>query len=134
MDRVDILHPAEISPVISRAQILEAREIVNRIYVDEKAKNYIVDLVYATREPDLYGLKIKHLIEIGASPRATIYLQQAARAMAFLQGEGNVFPNDVKQVAVDVLRHRVKETYEAEAENISSEDIIRRILDTVPVP
>ena len=134
MDRVDILHPAMVKPVISRAQILQAREIVNRIYVDDKAKNYIVDLVYATREPEVFGLQMKHLIEYGASPRATIYLQQAARALAFLQGEGNVFPNDVKQVAIDVLRHRVKPTYEAEAENITSEDLIRRILETVPVP
>ena len=134
MDRVDMLHPAKVTPVISQKQILQAREIVNQIYVDDKAKNYIVDLVYATREPEVFGLQMKHLIEYGASPRATIYLQQAARALAFLQGEGNVFPNDVKQVAMDVLRHRVKETYEAEAENTTSEDIIRKILDTVPVP
>ncbi len=80
------------------------------------------------------NLKMQHLIEYGASPRATLYLQQAARALAFLQGEGNVFPNDVKQVAMDVLRHRVKESYEAEAENTTSEDIIRKILETVPVP
>jgi MoxR-like ATPase len=134
MDRVDILHPAKVNPVITQQQILKAREVVNQIYVDDKAKNYIVDLVYATREPEVFGLQMKHLIEYGASPRATIYLQQAARALAFLQGEGNVFPNDVKQVAIDVLRHRVKPTYEAEAENMTSEDLIRRILETVPVP
>ena len=134
MDRVDILHPPSTSAVVTKSEILEAREVVNQIYVDDKAKNYIVDLVYATRDPEAFGLKIKHLIEYGASPRATIYLQQASRALAFLQGEGNVFPNDVKQVAMDILRHRVKETYEAEAENITSEDIIRKILDTVPVP
>ena len=134
MDRVDVLHKRVISPVVTRREILEAREVVNQIYVDDKAKNYIVDIVHATRSPETFGLKINHLIEYGASPRATIYLQQAARALAFLQGEGNVFPNDVKQVAMDVLRHRVKETYEAEAENTTSEDIIRRILDTVPVP
>jgi MoxR-like ATPase len=108
--------------------------VVNAIYVDNKAKNYIVDLVQATRNPSAFGLNMKHLIEYGASPRATIYLQQAAKAQAFLQGEGNVFPNDVKQVAMDVLRHRVIVTYEAEAENMTSEDIIRKILDTVPVP
>ncbi len=134
MDRVDLLHPQSLTPVITPAQVMEAREIVNRIYVDAKAKNYIVDIVWATREPEAFGLQIRHLIEYGASPRATIYLQQAARAMAFLQGEGNVFPNDVKQVAMDVLRHRIKPTYEAEAENITAEDIIRKILDTVPVP
>ena len=134
MDRVDLLHPQTLTPVITPAQVMEAREIVNRIYVDAKAKNYIVDIVWATREPEAFGLQLRHLIEYGASPRATIYLQQAARAMAFLQGEGNVFPNDVKQVAMDVLRHRIKPTYEAEAENITAEDIIRKILDTVPVP
>ena len=134
MDRVDLLHANNVSTVVTRQEILEAREVVNQIYVDDKAKNYIVDIVQATRQPDAFGLKIGHLIEYGASPRATIYLQQAARAMAFLQGEGNVFPNDVKQVAMDILRHRVRETYEAEAENTTSEDIIRKILDTVPVP
>jgi MoxR-like ATPase len=134
MDRVDMLHEPVVSPVVTKHEILEAREVVNQIYVDDKAKNYIVDIVQATRNPEAFGLKIGHLIEYGASPRATIYLQQAARALAFLQGEGNVFPNDIKQVAMDVLRHRVKETYEAEAENISSEDIIRKVLDTVPVP
>jgi len=134
MDRVNVLHKQHVDTVVTRDQVLEAREIVNQIYVDDKAKNYIVDLVYATREPETFGMSLKHLIEYGASPRATIYLQQAARAMAFLQGEGNVFPNDVKQVAMDVLRHRVKVTYEAEAENMTSEDIIRKILDTVPVP
>jgi MoxR-like ATPase len=134
MDRVDLLHEKNVSTVVTRQEILEAREVVNQIYVDDKAKNYIVDIVQATRQPEAFGLNIGHLIEYGASPRATIYLQQAARAMAFLQGEGNVFPNDVKQVAMDILRHRVRETYEAEAENTTSEDIIRKILDTVPVP
>ena len=134
MDRVDLLHAPQVEAVVSKEEVIRAREIVNQIYVDDKAKNYIVDIVHATRQPEAFGLKIGHLIEYGASPRATIYLQQAARALAFLQGEGNVFPNDVKQVAMDVLRHRVKETYEAEAENTTSEDIIRKILDTVPVP
>ncbi|MFA7693247.1 MAG: MoxR family ATPase [Candidatus Hydrogenedentes bacterium] len=134
MDRVDLLHPQKVEPVLTRELLLEAREVVNQIYVDDKAKNYIVDLVYATRDPESYGLNIKPLIEYGASPRATIYLQQAARALAFVQGEGNVFPNDVKQVAMDVLRHRIKISYEAEAENMTSEDIIRKILDNVPVP
>jgi MoxR-like ATPase len=134
MDRVDLLHDPQVKPVVSREEILRAREIVNQIYVDDKAKNYIVDIVQATRHPEAFGLDMKNLIEYGASPRATIYLQQAARALAFLQGEGNVFPNDVKQVAMDILRHRVVITYEAEAENITSEDVVRRILDTVPVP
>lgn len=134
MDRVDLLHASEIRSVVQPEEIIEARELVNRIYVDDKAKNYIVDIVCATRDPEAYGLPMKSLIEYGASPRATIYLQQAARAMAFLQGEGNVFPNDIKQVAPDILRHRVKPTYEAEAENITAEEIIRRVLESVPVP
>jgi MoxR-like ATPase len=134
MDRVDVLHKRTARAVVSRDDILRVREVVNQIYVDDKAKNYIVDLVHATRTPETFGLKMSHLIEYGASPRATIYLQQAARAMAFLQGEGNVFPNDVKQVAMDILRHRVKVSYEAEAENTTSEDVIQKILDTVPVP
>ncbi|MBI4558313.1 MAG: MoxR family ATPase [Candidatus Hydrogenedentes bacterium] len=134
MDRVDLLHEPRVRPVVTRQEILRAREVVNQIYVDDKAKNYIVDIVQATRNPDKFGLKLNQLIEYGASPRATIYLQQAARALAFLQGEGNVFPNDVKQVAMDVLRHRVIVSYEAEAENLTSEDIIRQILDAVPVP
>ncbi len=134
MDRVDLLHEPKVNVAVSRDEILRARELVNQIYVDDKAKNYIVDIVQATRHPEALGLDLKNLIEYGASPRATIYLQQAARSLAFLQGEGNVFPNDVKQVAMDILRHRVTVTYEAEAENITSEDIVRRILDTVPVP
>jgi len=134
MDRVDVLHERTANTVVTKHEIIDARKVVNQIYVDDKAKNYIVDIVQATRHPEAFGLDIGHLIEYGASPRATIYLQQAARALAFLQGEGNVFPNDVKQVAMDVLRHRVIITYEAEAENLTSEDLIRKILDNVPVP
>jgi MoxR-like ATPase len=134
MDRVDVLHTTVLESAVTREEILEAREIVNQIYVDDKAKDYIVDIVQATRNPEQFGLDIGHLIEYGASPRATIYLQQASRALAFMQGEGNVFPNDVKQVAMDILRHRVMTSYEAEAEEITSEDVIRKILDTVPVP
>jgi len=134
MDRVDMLHDPKVSTVVSKDEILRAREVVNQVYVDEKAKAYIVDIVQATRHPEAFGLDVKNLIEFGASPRATIYLQQAARALAFVQGEGNVFPNDVKQVAMDILRHRVIVTYEAEAENVASEDVIRKILDAVPVP
>jgi MoxR-like ATPase len=134
MDLVDVLHAPTVTKAVTKQEILDAREIVNQIYVDDKAKNYIVDIVQATRHPETFGLKMSHLIEYGASPRATLYLQQSARALAFLQGEGNVFPNDVKQVAMDVLRHRVIVTYEAEAENLTSEDIIRKILETVPVP
>jgi MoxR-like ATPase len=134
MDRVDLLHQRAVEAVVTRQEVLEAREVVNDIYIDPKAKDYIVDIVHATRKPELYGLQIGHLIEYGASPRATLFLQQGARAMAFLQGEGNVYPHDVKQIAMDVLRHRVKESYEAEAENVTPEHIIKQILETIPVP
>lgn len=134
MDRVDLLRRQKVDPVVTRHELLEARALVNEIYVDPKAKDYIVDIIHATRRPESIGLKIGHLIEYGASPRATLYLQQGARAMAFLQGQGNVYPHDVKQIAMDVLRHRVKESYEAEAENISAEHLIKKILETVPVP
>lgn len=134
MDRVNLLHDVEVHPVVTKQEVLTAQEVVDQIYVDEKAKNYIVDIVRATRNPETFGLDLGSLIEYGASPRATLYLQQAAKGLAFLQGEGNVFPNDVKQVAMDILRHRLIVTYEAEAENVTSEDIIRQILDVVPVP
>ncbi|MGC8739106.1 MAG: AAA family ATPase [Candidatus Hydrogenedens sp.] len=134
LERIDLLHQPSVSTILSKQQVLEMREVVNQIYVDEKIKNYIVDIVQTTRNPDLFGLKINHLIEYGASPRASLYLQQTARAWAFLQGEGNVFPHDIKTMAPDVLRHRIKVSYEAEAENITSEDIIQKILDHVPVP
>jgi MoxR-like ATPase len=134
MDRVDLLHQPTVDPVVTRQEVLEAREVVNDIYIDPKAKDYIVDIVHATRKPEAFGLKIAHLIEYGASPRATLFMQQGARALAFLQGEGNVFPHDVKQIAMDVLRHRVRESYEAEAEGLTPEHLIKQILETVPVP
>ena len=134
MDRVDLLSRRKVEAVVTRQELLDARALVNEIYVDTKVKDYIVDLVHATRQPEAFGLKMSHLIEYGASPRATLFLQQGARALAFLQGEGNVFPHDVKQIAMDVLRHRVKESYEAEAENITPELLIKKILETVPVP
>lgn len=134
LEKVDLLHSTEVSPVLTKENILEMREVVNQIYVDEKIKSYIVDIVHATRYPDTYGLNISHLIEYGASPRASLYLQQTAKAVAFLQGEGNVFPHDVKTMAPDVLRHRIKVSYEAEAENITSDDIIKKILENIPVP
>ncbi|MBL7646670.1 MAG: AAA family ATPase [Candidatus Hydrogenedentes bacterium] len=134
MDRVDLLGRRKVEAVVTRQELLDARALVNEIYVDTKVKDYIVDLVHATRQPEAFGLKMSHLIEYGASPRATLFLQQGARALAFLQGEGNVFPHDVKQIAMDVLRHRVKESYEAEAENITPELLIKKILETVPVP
>jgi MoxR-like ATPase len=120
------------SPVVSPATILAARELVSDIYVDDKIKHYILDIVFATREPKTYGLELSDLIAYGASPRASIYLSIAARA--FLRGRAFVTPEDVKAIAMDVLRHRVIITYEAEAEELTSEDIVQRILDGVEVP
>ena len=107
---------------------------MREIYIDEKIKDYIVDVVHATRQPDKYGLKIKDFISYGASPRATIYLAIVAKANAFIQGRGYVTPQDVKTIGADVLRHRVIVSYEAEAEDKSSEDIIKEIFDNIEVP
>jgi MoxR-like ATPase len=123
------------NPVVSPADILHAREMVKQIYVDDKIKEYVLDLVLTTREPAEHGLpELSQLIEFGASPRASINLITAARAHAFLKGRGFVTPEDIKQIAPDVLRHRIITTYEAEAENITSDHIIRRILDHTDVP
>jgi len=115
-------------------EILKAREVVKQIYVDEKVKNYILDLVFATRRPEDYKIDVGQYIEYGASPRATIFLTQAAKAYAFLRHRAHVTPDDVKTIGMDVLRHRVIPTYEAEAEEITSEDIIKKIFDEVEVP
>ena len=120
--------------VVSARQIVDARHVVNSVYVDDKIRNYIVDLVLATRPPIAASLDLNGYIQNGASPRATIALTLAARATAFLQGRHFVVPQDVKNIAFDVLRHRVSVTYEAEAENITSENAIGKILDTLPVP
>jgi MoxR-like ATPase len=123
-----------IAPVINAEELLAVRQVVNTIYMDDKIKDYIVALVYATRDPRAFNLDLRDYIETGASPRATINLKTVARALAFLARRGFVTPDDVKSAALDVMRHRIRTSYEAEAENISSEDIIRKILDTVPVP
>jgi MoxR-like ATPase len=120
--------------VVGAGQILAARHVVNRLHVDAKIRDYIVDIVLATRPPTLAALNLEGTIQTGASPRATIALTLAARAMAFLQGRHFVVPQDVKAVAFDVLRHRISLTYEAEAENVTAENVIERILGTLPVP
>ena len=124
----------DISGVISPQEILDARSVVDEIYIDEKIKDYIVDIVYATRQPEKYGLKIGPFISYGASPRATIFLAVAAKANAFIQGRGYVTPQDVKTIGYDVLRHRLIISYEAEAEDKTSEDIIKQIFDNIEVP
>jgi len=124
----------EVKKVISPADILKAREVVGQIYVDEKIKDYILNIVFATRNPEEYGLDLKDLIAYGASPRASIYLNLTAKAHAFLKGRGYVTPEDIKAVGMDVLRHRVIVTYEAEAEEISSEEIVKKVFDQIEVP
>ncbi len=125
---------ADLKKVITPADIIRVQGVIDDIYVDEKIKDYILDIVLATREPEEYKLNIKNLITYGASPRASIYLTKAAKAHAFLQGRGFVSPDDVKSIVMDVLRHRVIISYEAEAENMTSEDVIQKILDTIEVP
>lgn len=135
MDRMTGVDLPQIHPVISHHTILRARNIVRNIYVDDKIKEYVLDLVLATRQPGQNGLsELSSLVEFGASPRASIYLIMAARAHAFIKGRGFVTPDDIKELAPDVLRHRIIPTYEAEAENISSDHIVRRILDYTDVP
>ena len=122
------------SQVVTAEQILTARKVVDCIYVDDKVKDYIVDLVCATRDPGKYKIPAEGLIELGASPRATIFLTLAAKSHAFVQGRGYVTPQDVKSIAMDVLRHRVHVSYEAEAEEKNSEHIVQLLLDHLPVP
>lgn len=124
----------EITPVLTIEEILAARKIVNEVYVDEKITDYILNIVFATRDPQAFGVDIHGLLLYGASPRASINLTLAAKAHAFLKGRAYVTPNDIKQLGYDVLRHRLRRTYEAEAEEISPDDILSRIFETVPVP
>ncbi len=134
MERMAGHEPQEVSSIVSPRDIIKAREIVSEIYIDEKVKDYIVDLVYATRNPEEYNLDIKNLVAYGASPRASIYLNIASKAHAFIRGRGFVTPEDVKIVGMDILRHRIIVTYEAEAEEVTSEDIVKRVFDQIEVP
>ena len=125
----------EVQPVLETAQLFEMKKTVSMIYMDDKIKDYVLDVVAATRNPEEFRLKeLKPLIECGASPRASINLCLAARANAFLAGRGYVTPQDVKDIAYEVLRHRIILTYEAEAEEMTSDDIVRKVLESVPVP
>ncbi|MBU3760116.1 MAG: MoxR family ATPase [Candidatus Omnitrophica bacterium] len=135
LERMSSGREIEVLPVMDPQKILELRQIVNQIYIDEKVKDYILDLVFATRAPQEYRLEnLKPLISVGASPRASIMLTRAAKAHAFIRGRGYVTPDDVKQIGMDVLRHRVIVTYEAEAEEMTSEHIVKAIFDQVEVP
>jgi MoxR-like ATPase len=135
VDRATSLVEATASKVLDPEQLLTARQIVRDVYMDDRVKDYIVDVVFATRNPDQKGMKdLKSLIEYGASPRASIALALAARAHAFLRHRGYVTPEDVKAIGPDVLRHRVMLTYEAEAEEVTAEQIVRRVFEVVEVP
>ncbi len=135
MDRMAGGAPPEIQAVVTPERILEARKVVNDIYIDGQLKDYIIDIIFASREPEKYGLdELARFIEYGASPRASIALNQAAKAHAFLRHRGFVTPEDIKSIGPDILRHRIAVTYEAEAEEFSSEDVVRKIFDTVEVP
>ena len=136
LDKMATTEPdTQVSPVIDPAKIKEARRVVNEIYIDDKVKDYIINIVFATREPENCKLEeIRDFIQYGSSPRATIYLTLAAKAWAFLQRRGYVTPQDVKTIGMDVLRHRLIVSYEAEAEDITSEDVIQKIFETIPVP
>jgi MoxR-like ATPase len=124
----------DVRPVVEAAEIIRARGIVNEIYVDDRIKDYVVNIVRATRDPGAYKLKLDGMIRYGASPRATIYLTLAAKANAFIAGRGYVTPQDIKTIGMDVLRHRIGVSYEAEAEDVTSESIVETIFAGLPVP
>ena len=135
LERMASHQKIELNTQVTPEMILKARRVTDSIYVDEKIKTYLVDLVFATRDPKAAGLeKLASYIQYGASPRATIFLTQAAKAYSFLNGRGYVTPEDIKAVGLDVLRHRVLLSYEAEAENVTSDQIVRQIFDAVDVP
>jgi MoxR-like ATPase len=135
MDRMSGEEMPAINAVVTPERIMDARKVVNEVYVDDKIKEYIIDVIFATRKPDEYGIEnLSRFIEYGASPRASIALNQAAKAHAFLKHRGYVTPEDIKSIGPDILRHRIAVTYEAEAEEINSEDIVRKIFDAIEVP
>jgi len=135
MDRMTVGKPVSVTATVDPKDIIDARNVVTGIYIDDKVKEYILNIVFATREPGKYGLpELADLIAYGASPRASIYLNLAAKAHAFLKGRGYVTPEDVKAIGHDVLRHRILITYEAEAEETTSDDIVQKVFDTIEVP
>ncbi|MFC1601699.1 AAA family ATPase [Candidatus Sumerlaeota bacterium] len=134
VERLDAGQAPPIERLVTPEAIIRARQVVNDVYIADKVKDYIVDLVFASRSPKEYGVDVEGLIEYGASPRASLYLMQAAKAHAFLRHRGHVTPDDVKTIGPNVLRHRVILTYEAEAEELTADMVIRRIFDQVEVP
>jgi MoxR-like ATPase len=135
LDRMLVAGDVKAAPVLERERLLALREVVDGVYLDNKIRSYIIDLVLATRDPRAAGLPdLADLISFGASPRATLFLARAAKALAMVRGRGYVIPEDVKELAPDVLRHRIVPTYEAEAEEISTDTLVARLLDRIPVP
>src|SRR5437762_957502 len=135
MDRMTSGISVQAEPVVSPAEILDARSVIQQVYIDEKIRDYIVSIVHATREPKAHGLaELADFIAFGASPRASIYLNLAARAHAFMRHRGYVTPEDIKAIGIDVLRHRIILTYEAEAEEITTETVVRKLFEHVEVP
>ena len=134
LDRLTEINDYTAEKLVEPAQILRARQVVEDVHIEGKVKDYIVNIVFATRQPAEFGIELANFIDFGASPRASIYLMQAAKAHAFLRRRGYVTPDDVKTVGPDVLRHRVILTYEAEAEEMTTDDVIRRVFDEVEVP
>jgi MoxR-like ATPase len=135
LERMAAIDPdLEIAPVLAAEEIFQLRKVIDGIYMDVKIKRYIVEIVHATRHPADYGLDLGPYVQYGASPRATIFLARGARAQAFLEGRSYVTPQDIKTIGHDVLRHRLSVTYEAEAEDITSENLLQRIFDTLKVP
>jgi len=135
LDRMTSKEKIKTKPVLTLDDIQKAKDLVHEVYIDQKVKDYIVDIVFATRQPEKYGLdNLKPLISIGSSPRATINLTLASKAYAFLQGRSFVIPEDIKTIGMDVLRHRIIITYEAEAESLKSDDIIKQIFSEIPIP
>jgi MoxR-like ATPase len=134
LERMTSVNHFDVKRIITPAEILHARQVVGQVYVDNRIKDYIVEIVFATRRPEDYKLDIRGLIQFGGSPRATVFLAVAAKAHAFIRGRGYVTPEDVKSIAFDVLRHRIILSYEAEAEDVTTEQIIQRVLDTIEVP
>lgn len=126
--------PPEAQPILTGEDILEARKVVNQVYIDDKVVDYLLKIVFATRNPAAYGIDAENLVMYGASPRASIGMTIAAKAHAFLSGRAFVTPHDIKQLGHDLLRHRIRRTYEAEAEEISPDQIITKIFETIPVP
>ena len=126
---------AQVTPCLKAEDIIHARSVVREVYVDEKIENYITDIVFATRYPEQYGLqKLKPMIQYGASPRASINIALAAKAYAFIKRRGYVIPEDIRAICLSVMRHRIGLTYEAEAENVTADDMVNEIINTVEVP